>query len=87
MSAWQPIDTAPRDGTAILAIAVGYEWPEVIRWEAYPADIAEELGEDGYWTFAEQLLADVAAPDMTEISHWMPLPEAPTPTNTVESSS
>jgi hypothetical protein len=64
---WQPIETAPRDGTTVLLyfpdagksqIDVGY-W---IEWEVGDANWSNE------WTDAE---IDC------DPSHWMPLPEPP----------
>jgi len=68
MSNWQPIDTAPKDGTQILLhLADGQcicaEWcvleGDVAGWETwhYP---------DGTITFLAQ-----------RATHWMPLPEPP----------
>lgn len=75
---WRPIETAPKDGTAFMVWAGGYEWPEVVRWEAYSAEDAEEIGEPGYWTYAESLMAD--ATDDCGSKHWtawQPLPPPP----------
>lgn len=80
MSAWRPIETAPKDGTPFLAWAPGYKWPEVLRWFQYDAEDALEVGEEGYFHFAEELLQDACdAPDIaSDYSHWQPLPEPPT---------
>jgi hypothetical protein len=71
MTEWQPIDTAPKDGTAILI------WPAqsaltgstecmtisyVVRWHDWKEAWIEASGEE-YDTFYP--------------THWMPLPEAP----------
>lgn len=34
MSEWKPIDTAPKDGTAILARSSNYKLPFVVFWSA-----------------------------------------------------
>lgn len=61
---WQPIETAPKDGTKILLYAV--IWPDVAvgswdesnnGWMLYPD--SEDSGRE------------------RNISHWMPLPEPP----------
>ena len=73
---WQPIETAPKDGTAFMAWAKGYEWPEVVKWFDYDADTAVEVGEPGYLHYAEELLQNVT--DSPEnLTHWMPLPAPP----------
>lgn len=76
---WEGIETAPKDGRPFMVWAEGYKWPEVVRWFAYDAAEAEEVGEDGYWHFAEEVLQDVCdSPDlMGEYTHWMPLPSPP----------
>jgi hypothetical protein len=71
MTEWQPIDTAPKDGTAILI------WPAqsaltgstecmtisyVVRWHDWKEAWIEASGEE-YDTFYP--------------THWMPLPLAP----------
>lgn len=78
MGEWLPISSAPRDGTIFLVWGKHYEWPEVVKWERYsPAD-AEEVGEDGYWTYAEELLAEVTDSCCPEDwTHWQPLPDPP----------
>lgn len=73
---WQPITTAPSDGTPFFVWADGYEWPEVIRWYPHDEETVEECGEAGYFSYAEELLAD-ACDWEHEVTHWMPLPAAP----------
>lgn len=78
MTEWQDISTVPMDGSIIQVYAPGYEWPEVVFFERYDEADAEEIGEVGYWRYAETLLAeatdDAGAEDWT---HWMPLPVPP----------
>ena len=63
---WQPIETAPRDGTLILT----FEASEGIATSAYRPDLA---GNTGYVWFNP----DHETP--TCPTHWMPLPAAPEP--------
>jgi hypothetical protein len=63
MSAWQPIDTAPQDGTVFIAYWCGdvfLAWynPEQHNWQEYPDGDFEEI-------------------HGKELTHWMPLPEPP----------
>lgn len=75
---WRPIETAPKDGAPILVWADGYEWPETVRFELYDTDDAEEVGEPGYWRFADTLLADVTdSAGEEDWTHWRPLPPPP----------
>jgi len=77
-TAWQAIDSAPKDGEPFLAWADGYSWPEVIKWQDYDDADRHETGEEGYFTYAEELLADVTDPiPEDELTHWMPLPPPP----------
>lgn len=67
MSDWQPIETAPLDGSPVLAVwmfdplnnEAGSETHEVVRWFS------------GYW--------DANGESRPTPTHWMPLPEAPRP--------
>ena len=80
---WQPIETAPRDGTRVLiandegAIDVaGYveEWHEqsVFVRKARDGDVFKSVREDvGYWD------TDIAYCPI----HWMPLPDLPATAN------
>lgn len=75
---WQPIETAPKDGSVFLAWAPGYKWPETVRWFDYDKGDAADTGQPGYWTFADPLLQEVtddAGAD--QWTHWMPIPALP----------
>jgi len=61
MSEWQPIETAPRDGTPVLC----YYPPE--GGDDGVCEVYSSLG-DGYYEF----LLDGRDP-----THWMPLPDPP----------
>jgi len=83
MMQWQPIDTAPRDGTEIL----GYRYDcgvILIRWDAPENFLTEKecetLGESaGEYSW---IIADFVCGDRLEGSevptHWQPLPPPPT---------
>ena len=73
---WRPIAEAPRDGTPFMVWTPGHEWPEVIRWYFYDDDTAKEVGEPGYWHFAEQSMADRFDWEH-EATHYRPLPAPP----------
>lgn len=70
MSEWQPIETAPKDGTLILAWH-RYMGPAIIYWGCIQAH-----SPIFFWIPASckilHWLSDAEAP-----SHWMPLPEQP----------
>ncbi|MHB8284369.1 MAG: hypothetical protein ACYDD1_06805 [Caulobacteraceae bacterium] len=69
-------DPMPKDGSVFHAWAPGYEWPEAIKWNAYDEESREETGEDGYFHFAEELLADVCD-EAGPYTHWCPIPPLP----------
>lgn len=78
LAGWQPIKTAPKDGSVIQVYAPGFEWPETVRYEKYLAEDAAEIGEHGYWRHAEDLIADCTdSAREDEWTHWAPLPKPP----------
>jgi len=68
---WQPIETAPRDGSYILVCQLGRSEPSVTI-----CCFDDEWGNDGWW-----LCCDGKNPEIPlrgpEPSHWMPYPEPP----------
>jgi hypothetical protein len=76
-NAWQPFETAPMNEQKILATAIGYEWPEVIFYQIFDEDTAKEVGEPGFWRYADDLFADVADIEYGQFTHWRPLPAPP----------
>ncbi len=67
---WQPIKTAPKDGTLILATLPGNDFPHVIGWRDASKGIREYFDADG-WCIAWDgySIADHDSP-----TSWMPLP-------------
>jgi len=78
---WQPIETAPKDGTRILIYPVRFHDVKAARYFNAP-EITYWFGakpgypESGYWVGAS--LRKHAPEDFT---HWQPLPEPPTTTH------
>lgn len=60
---WQPIETAPKDGTKVLCA-----WAKTFH--ATPHAEVCECGEEGYWFYSYD--GDAPAPDDPP-THWMPL--------------
>ena len=58
-TAWQPIETAPKDGTKILACVQGGFETLIVWWEAY-RDSHEWFYDNDSYTWP---------------THWMPLPD------------
>ena len=70
---WQTIETAPEDGSHILAW-VDDAWHEV-HWEEHDEYMALEVGESGYWTFSDGQLSEEYL--FAEFRYWIPIPEPP----------
>lgn len=68
MSEWQPIETAPTDGTPILAHFGGYSFP--VRWIVSPCHARLY----GWHVMPWEPVSFVM---VVEPSHWMPLPDPP----------
>ena len=69
MSEWQPIETAPRDGTQILA------WNGAVFICAEFVTFADGTAHWHQWIRGSR--ASVGA--SVRLTHWMPLPEPPKP--------
>lgn len=70
MSEWNPIETAPKDGTEIWLFCPD-DHPQQVQGY-YSSEPEENIR---YWRPTEMLVSDVVG----EIypTHWMPLPEPP----------
>jgi Protein of unknown function (DUF551) len=70
MTVWQPIDTAPRDGTDVLVWAAGKYGRRLICIANY------DMGQ--WWTDASECHdANRYFPPECYPTYWMPLPEPP----------
>lgn len=79
---WQPIESAPKDGTEILLgkdiasvwIVRNGRWVNWRDWCPAPTEPGEQV--DGWWCYrnsvAQEMLEGIYEP-----THWMPLPEPP----------
>ena len=90
MTKWQPIDTAPKDGTPIIAYRpaanVGtHSRVIVVRWydedgQAFPVGAwcwpvdIEDEYDDEEWM---EIVTEGNNFEATDFTHWMPLPEPP----------
>lgn len=68
---WHPAETAPRDGTIILAWFPGMDWPEAAVWIDYPAK-HREYG-IGFWAYANVLLESHTDGPSGEPRYWTPI--------------
>lgn len=72
--AWQPIETAPKDGTEILLFELLRGEESMIRagyWEDQGESI-HDVGEAAGWSIADSGYIGEIRP-----THWMPLPAPP----------
>lgn len=73
MSEWRPIETAPKDGSAVLVAFRNTddheEWMAIVKWNSRAKD---EFGWDD--------LSSFECHNATMATHWMALPPLPTPT-------
>ena len=79
---WRSMDSAPRDGTPFLAAVEWDGFPIALRWYAYDAETSAELGECGYFHYADESLCDLdpdAVQSFNEGFVWQPLPLPPSP--------
>jgi len=80
---WQPIETAPKDGTLVLVcntlnngtITSLYGTMAVARYAYHCDDLEESLWE--YGTYYTENSKDNLGSYLISATHWMPLPEPP----------
>ena len=65
---WQPIETAPKDGTNVSLWSSGFYG--ICHWSP-PGTISE----DGFWCYTPRV--EWAILELKSPTHWMPLPEPP----------
>lgn len=76
---WQPIATAPKDGTDIIVVCFEAgewivrlaQWVKKEEWQP-PADPDEPQDQDGWWSVDSSVTQTWREP-----KHWIPLPELP----------
>jgi len=65
MSEWQPIETAPKDGTEFLGYHPKYGWIGTVRFDEPNDSLPKEVTLDHLFMIH------------VNCTHWMPLPEPP----------
>lgn len=73
---WQPIETAPKDGTDVLVMYMHIETQIVHNafWldnENFPEQLS------GWWSYDKSEVGRVLLDDWMTPTHWMPLPTPP----------
>lgn len=74
MSDWQPIATAPRDGTRVLGCVYNPKYPQTYApttmvWAAYHPNAR---GKETWRT------SEICGNKLENVTHWQPLPQPPT---------
>jgi hypothetical protein len=69
MTEWQPIETAPRDGTRILA----WTGEEIVTVDYHGSYMVSGMEFDGFW-YQE---SESGRGTTFFVTHWMPLPKPP----------
>ena len=84
---WQSIETAPKDGTEIIAMYVHID-TQIVHNAFYmttsdfeymtASDFEENVSEYiGWWSYDKSEVSRVMLDDWMTPTHWMPLPDAP----------
>jgi hypothetical protein len=71
LSEWQPIETAPRDGTRVLVFSISQWEDDAGIYTAFWDAIMED------WVVGFLDLERHGCLSDDEVTHWMPLPKAP----------
>lgn len=79
---WQPIATAPKDGRMFLGWVAAVEYGESDEGRPFETDASDhdfcQWVKSGDYGYFENMMGTVG--DASHITHWMPLPAAPSPT-------
>lgn len=70
---WQPIETAPKDGTPVLLYFNGWDRPTA-RPTVYVGTWTTDFDGDGEWYID---WGDLTQYHIGPMTHWMPLPPPP----------
>ena len=71
---WQPIETAPKDGTDILAMYIHIDTQIVHAAFWIGADNTDDEADIGWWSYEYSEVSRIKLDDWMEPTHWMPLP-------------
>jgi hypothetical protein len=75
---WQPIETAPKDGTDIIVMYVHIRTQIVHAafWINYEEGL-DSPDDEGWWTYVWTEVGRSKMDGICSPTHWMPLPEPP----------
>ena len=72
---WQPIETAPKDGTFVLLYGIRSHWQGPRANGPRPRKLGEPSVRQGHWSSGLWQTGDLSRWEAP--THWMPLPEPP----------
>ncbi len=73
---WQPIETAPKDGTHILAHGT-YQWEDYVHNQKSGSVVVAWYDAEGWGVSCWVLVNSNPYQDRCQPTHWMPLPPPP----------
>lgn len=79
MSEWQPIETAPKDGTRILVAGNGRV--DIAHWEKDVSEVLVAAYPNPYWQECDNSSWFLLGEKWFEPTHWMALPNPPSTSN------
>lgn len=83
MSEWKPIDTAPKDGTAVMLCWARDSDGKPIDWREEPETTGVFVQVASWWPEADGWIVYCSLPQEPRLhfepTHWMPLPPPPIP--------
>lgn len=76
---WQPIETAPKDGTEILVYknVATVDIIHIASWVNQDEWMHETECGDGWWSYTENSVSQRMLEGYKYPTHWMPLPPLP----------
>lgn len=76
-SEWQPIETAPKDGTSVLIIGAAWREPVISRWYVHYLHGKPDPRRPPEWEQQDMCGGFGSYNGPIHPTHWMPLPEPP----------
>lgn len=74
---WQPIETAPKDGTDVLVMYMHIDTQIVHNAFWLYDEFDEDPRETGWWSYEHSEVSRIKLDDWMTPTHWIPLPPAP----------
>jgi len=82
LGAWQPIETAPKDGTAVLLCWAVDADKKMIDWQKEPETAGVFVQVASWWEIEDSWIVYASLVKENPLhftpTHWMPLPKPPT---------